>query len=194
MQIVSFYQWQKVVRVERCRTRQTSYGPQGEGRTRVLSFDLGAGRRFNYRVVAVFVDEGHVLLHKAESDSFWSLPGGRGEILEGSAATLRREMQEELGQAVTPGRLLWVVENFFRLEGTGERYHEIAFYYQAAFDRPEMYGKGGIWHGHDEAAALTFKWFPIAELSWVPLYPVFLRTALGQLPETTQHVVIDELA
>jgi hypothetical protein len=39
--------------------------------------------------------------------------------------------------------------------------------------------------GHD----LVLRWFPIDALPDVPLVPDFLRTAIRQLPETTQHIV-----
>jgi hypothetical protein len=35
-----------------------------------------AGRRFNYRSVAVVMDNGRALLHRSEQDDFWSLLGG----------------------------------------------------------------------------------------------------------------------
>ncbi len=75
------------------------------------------GVRFNFRAAAVIVDDGYVLLHRAAHEDFWSLPGGRVEAGEASAATVARELTEELGPAVDArvGRLLWVVENFFEL-------------------------------------------------------------------------------
>ena len=39
---------------------------------------------FNYRVVGIAVNGNQVLLHRAENDDFWSLPGGRVELLEPS--------------------------------------------------------------------------------------------------------------
>lgn len=39
-----------------------------------------------------------MLLHKAEDDDFWALPGGRSQPLEPATATLRREMVDERGQ------------------------------------------------------------------------------------------------
>ena len=73
------------------------------------------GVRFNFRAAAVIVDDGYVLLHRAAHEDFWSLPGGRVEAGEASAATVARELTEELGPACDArvGRLLWVVENFF---------------------------------------------------------------------------------
>jgi 8-oxo-dGTP pyrophosphatase MutT (NUDIX family) len=72
----------------------------------MIVLDQG-GARFNYRIVGVAIDGVRVLLHRAEQDDFWILPGGRAELLEPATTTLRREMAEELGVAGEVGRLLW---------------------------------------------------------------------------------------
>lgn len=70
--------------------------------------------RFTYRVGGVCISCGHVLAVCYNGDeSVWTLPGGRVETLETSAVALVRELREELGIAVTLGRLLWIVENLF---------------------------------------------------------------------------------
>ena len=69
--------------------------------------------RFGLRVAGIAIHKGHVLLHRAECDDFWALPGGRGELLEPAVAALKREMKEEMDADVTVVRLLWVLENFF---------------------------------------------------------------------------------
>jgi 8-oxo-dGTP pyrophosphatase MutT (NUDIX family) len=51
---------------------------------------------FALRVAGVAIHDGHVLLHRAECDDFWALPGGRAELLEPAAESLIREMQEEV--------------------------------------------------------------------------------------------------
>ena len=35
---------------------------------------------FNYRVAGIWIENGHVLLHRDVNESQWSLPGGRVEI------------------------------------------------------------------------------------------------------------------
>src|SRR6266571_6701951 len=87
------------------------------------------GKRFNLRAAAVFVEDDRVLLHRAEYEDFWSLPGGRVEMLELAAEGLRREMREELGEEVSVGRLLWVAENSFAFQGVA--YHEMGLYFLA---------------------------------------------------------------
>src|SRR5688572_14597961 len=96
----------------------------------MIRFDEGM-RRFNYRVVGVAIHDGSVLLHRADHEPFWTLPGGRAEHGETAEATIRREMREELATDVDVVRLLWFVENFFDYEGL--HYHEIALYFLLRF-------------------------------------------------------------
>ncbi|HEX8919017.1 MAG TPA: NUDIX domain-containing protein, partial [Chloroflexota bacterium] len=51
---------------------------------------------FNYRVAGLCIQDGWVLLHRMNEDPFWTVPGGRCEMLEPSAEALKREMREEL--------------------------------------------------------------------------------------------------
>ena len=70
--------------------------------------------RFKYRVAGIALNRNQVLIHQLEGKNYWSLPGGRGEILENSIETLKREIREELEAEINVGRLLWIVENFFK--------------------------------------------------------------------------------
>jgi ADP-ribose pyrophosphatase YjhB (NUDIX family) len=155
----------------------------------LISLDFEQGRRFSYRIVAVFMHQGHVLLHRADYENFWSLPGGRAEILETSESTLVREMKEELDVAVTVRRLLWIVENFFTFES--RRFHELGLYYlvELPTDSPCL-KKQGVYTGVEaDMAPLTFKWFPLEDLDDVKLVPSFLQSSLRRLPDTVEHVV-----
>lgn len=96
--------------------------------TKRIHIRLNAGgRRFNYRIAGLGFRDGHVLVHRAVHEPFWTFPGGRAEIGETSEETLKREMVEELGVEVTVHRLLWIVENFFHYEQRD--WHELGFYY-----------------------------------------------------------------
>jgi len=143
---------------------------------------------FNYRVVGIALNGDRVLLHRAEKDDFWALPGGRGELLEPSKDTLKREMQEELGVDVTVERLVWVVENFFEYD---DRYfHELAFYFLMTLpEDSDLYAKGGPFAGTEEGSKLIFQWHQIGDLEKTPLYPTFLRRGLRSMPSATEHVV-----
>jgi 8-oxo-dGTP pyrophosphatase MutT (NUDIX family) len=70
---------------------------------------------------ALFVDESdRVLLVEPTYKDYWELPGGAVEADESPYAAVVREVGEELGLAVSPGRLLvvdWVPPSAERTEG-----------------------------------------------------------------------------
>jgi 8-oxo-dGTP pyrophosphatase MutT (NUDIX family) len=156
----------------------------------MISFTMHQAR-FDYRVAWVCVHEGHVLLQQAEYDPFWSLPGGRVEVLESSEAAIKREVQEELGlaKALKIKRLLWVVENFFTSNDRPN--HELGFYYQVDFEnQPAIYDKNTTFTAtEEEGSRMLFRWFPLEALDQLHLYPTFLKTGLRNLPASVQHIV-----
>ena len=154
----------------------------------MICFDRG-NQRFNYRVVGVAVHENQVLLHQAEGDAFWVLPGGRAELGEPAEHTLKREMREELKVEIEVVRLLWLVENFFTY--ADKQYHEIALYFLMQFPATCPYLTQPSFPGEEGELKLTFQWFPLEPevLSSLPLLPSFLHTMLQDLPASAQHVV-----
>lgn len=152
---------------------------------------LNAGRsRFQMRVAGLGFRDGHVLVHRAVHEPFWTFPGGRAEIGETSEETLRREMVEELGVEVAVGRLLWSVENFFHYERRD--WHELGLYY--AMDIPE----GFPFHPHeivhrieDGGNQLEFKWVRATREALVALDipPYFIADEIENLPSAPRHLV-----
>ena len=65
------------------------------------------------RVTGVVVEDGRILLLNQDSGTgrSWSLPGGKLEAGETLAQALVREMKEETGLDVEPGRLLYVCDH-----------------------------------------------------------------------------------
>ena len=153
----------------------------------MITFDHDQ-KRFNYRTVAVILHNDQVLLHRAETDPFWSLPGGRVELLEPAGVALRREVQEELGLDCRVERLLWVVENFF--EYADKACHELALYFLISLENGnELYAQAQPFEGREGHVRLIFKWHPLASLGEILLYPSFLKEALLLLPEAPQYIV-----
>lgn len=149
--------------------------------------------RFTLRVAAIALHEGYVLLHRAAADDFWAMPGGRVELLEPAAESLRREMHEEIDADVRVERLLWVVENFFDYHMSC---HELGLYFLVDLgpDFPH-YDKTRPFYGVEDGPGgdmnlrLIFQWFSVDRLASERLFPTFLRTALCHVPAHTQHVV-----
>ena len=154
----------------------------------MIRFDEGT-RRFNYRVVGVAIHDGSLLLHRADHESFWTLPGGRPEHGETAEQTVKREMQEELETDVDVVRLLWFVENFFEYDG--RCYHEIALYFLIRFPDNSLPRTSAAFDRNDDGVLLRFQWYPLqAELLMqLPLLPAFLPAALTDLPNSVVHIV-----
>ncbi|MGD0608009.1 MAG: NUDIX hydrolase [Streptosporangiaceae bacterium] len=78
------------------------------------------------RVTGVVIEGGRILLLNQDTDTgrSWSLPGGKVEEGETLAAALIREMREETGLDIEPGRLLYVCDH---LPGDGTHVVHLTF-------------------------------------------------------------------
>jgi ADP-ribose pyrophosphatase YjhB (NUDIX family) len=154
----------------------------------MITFTQGRST-FVYRVAAVALTGGQVLLHRSARDDFWSLPGGRVEFGEAAEVAIRRELREELGVAAQTERLLWVLEQFFEIEG--ERYHELGLYFQISL--PPSLGPTHMplpFYGDEQGLRLIFRWFKVEVLAGLPIKPAFLKARLTSLPEGIEHLVM----
>jgi 8-oxo-dGTP pyrophosphatase MutT (NUDIX family) len=124
------------------------------------------------------------LLHRAEPDAYWTLPGGRVEVGESSMAALKREMLEETSAQVRVERPLWMVENFF---SRSQPVHEIGLVTILDDERLDVTRR---FFGYEEnGPRLIFEWNRIADLGTLELRPDFLRASLKSLPATMQHLI-----
>ncbi len=153
----------------------------------MLTFKHSLGR-FNCRTVGVVIDRQRLLIHRAEDENFWTLPGGRVEFGEPANLALARELAEELDVSVEVGRLVWVVENFFSYRD--EPYHEIAFYFHVSLpDDSHLKDRNEPFVGDENGLPLIFHWHPLEDLRNLALYPSFLREAIREMPHATQYIV-----
>jgi len=162
--------------------------PKYASRIVMICFDRD-NRRFNYRIVGVAIHNDSVLLHRANDEPFWTLPGGRAEHGESAEQTLAREMREELETDVHVDRLLWIVENFFEFGGLS--YHELALYFAIRFPPGSLPLRADAFDRSDGSVPLRFKWFPVQReaLAALPVMPPFLADGLTNLPASAVHVV-----
>jgi 8-oxo-dGTP pyrophosphatase MutT (NUDIX family) len=146
-------------------------------------------RIFQMRVAGLGFRDGHVLVHRAVHETFWTFPGGRAELGEVTEDTLKREMVEELGVAVSIDRLLFVVENFFHYEG--QDWHELGFYYRMELPSHFPFHPTDIVHRVQDGHELEFKWVPATAdaLRALDIPPRFIAEEIERLPEAVRHVV-----
>jgi len=138
----------------------------------MITFETPQGQ-FNYRVAGVAIVDGHVLLHQAAGDDFWTLPGGRLEAMETASDALCREMLEETALAVSVSRLLWIVENFFTYGG--KKVHELLLCFEMAVPdavdlQADFRGTEGF-RGNEGITELTFRWYSLDQLHTVRIEP-----------------------
>ena len=155
----------------------------------MISFDRH-GIRFKYRVAGLAVQDGYVLLTKADQDEYWILPGGRVELGEDTRTALERELMEETGREVQVGDLLWVVEDFFHLDGT--YHHELAFTYAIFPEDLTILSSTWTHRTADGDTRIELRWFDLDHLEAVPFRPAFLKAELQHPPEIPQHVIVRE--
>lgn len=161
----------------------------------MTSFEKGS-THFVYRVAAILLDGERVLLRRAEGSDFWSLPGGRVEIMEDAADALRREMREELGEEIEVGPLQFLIEAFFSKEDRSA--HMLGLCFRASLPEGSTMLRGdGPFSGQEEIFGNkpmrpTFQWFPrdLAHLQAITLRPEGLATALANMTDTIQNLIL----
>ena len=94
----------------------------------------------------------------------WMLPGGGVEHGEHPEQALVREMREETGLLVKPGRLLHVGSDHRRVRSRVD-FHCVFFVYEAEI-------VGGALRGEPDGTTAAPTWTPAADLSAVPLFAV----------------------
>lgn len=144
---------------------------------------------FNYRVAAVMIKEGRVLMHRAKAETNWSLPGGRVKLGEDAKSSLQREMKEELDLNVTVDGFLWTVENFFTY--AEKDIHEVGLYFKITAKKPLPLHDGEEFTVL-EADRLVFKWVALEELDEYVLYPQVVKEKLKECSFEPDYFLVDQ--
>lgn len=141
---------------------------------------LDVGReRFQVRAAAILRQNGHILIHRALGDSFWTLPGGRVQAGETAAEAVHREICEELSVPVRVGELRCLLENFFVYEGRIG--HELGLYFDAHFEGPLPFHTSDVVYRVVDGSELEFRWLEanLEKLAAAELKPKPLRELLA---------------
>lgn len=158
----------------------------------MISFPI-EGQRFNFRVAAIFLEAGHVLVCDEDDDGYSMLPGGRIELGEPSRLSLEREIDEEIGLPAEVGELRLTSESFYRREG--EDFHELGLFYLCRFVPGQLPDGTSPWRvTHDDGSEHRFHWVALDGdgMERLNLQPRWLRDVLRSLPTSLTHIVSDE--
>ena len=147
-----------------------------------ISF-ISGNEKFNYRVCAIIVSDGKVLAMHDERSPYYYLPGGRVKMGETAEQAVLREVWEEL--EITPAivRPLWLNQGFFIEDVDHLNYHEICIYFLLDISKTDLLKKGQRFTLRERCHSHDFEWLPFERLAEEYFYPVFLKTAIFDLPE-----------
>ncbi|HEY8888785.1 MAG TPA: NUDIX domain-containing protein [Clostridium sp.] len=154
-----------------------------------ITFNTEIGR-FNYRVAGILIHDNKLLVMKDENSPYYYIPGGRVAMNETSEDAIMREIGEEVEIDVNVKRLLWIVENFFTEEQSGEKFHELGLYYLLELKDENVLGNGSEFV-MDEGGkhTLMFTWKPLEDIKNLFIYPLFLKEKIMKLPNTMEHII-----
>lgn len=134
--------------------------------------------KLNVRAAGVMIHNGKILVHKNVNSDHYALIGGRVEIGENSADTVKREIKEELGKDIEITGYISTIENFFEMKGS--KYHEILFVHKIEFineeDKKIEYTIKNI-EGKDY---LQYEWIELDRIDEYPLLPRAVKDVLTE--------------
>lgn len=153
-----------------------------------ITFPTNEGT-FNFRVAAVMIHAGKVLMMQDSDAPYWYLPGGRVHVGETAETALLRELEEEVGICGKILRPLWLAQDFFHEVVNDEDYHEIGLYYLVDVQDSGLLERGETFVTREENQVNTFQWIPLDQLSRLFLRPGFLAQEICHLPEALKIIV-----
>lgn len=150
-------------------------------------FERGRNR-FRYRVGALIVEDGCVLLITSDGCDYYYSVGGGVHIGETSEQAVLREVKEETGVDYEVDRLVFVHENFFKGEFSieGMICHEVCLYYLLKPRGSRDIDCKSVSPDGKERA----EWVPLEKLKDLKVYPREIFTErLCDLPKYPEHVI-----
>ena len=145
--------------------------------------------KLNIRSAGIIIHNGKVLVHRNINNNHYALVGGRVEIGEDSASTLKREIKEEMGKEIEITGYVSTIENFFEMKDS--KYHEIMFVHRAEFvddeDKKIEYTIKNI-EGEDY---LQYEWIEINKIDEYPIVPKAIKEILKENKFPVHKINID---
>ena len=118
-----------------------------------------------------------------EQSPYYYLPGGRVRMGETAEQAVLREVEEELKITAKIVRPLWVNQGFFTEDVDHLHYHEICLYFLLDVSGTGLLEKGPSFTMTERSHIHDFEWLDFDQLKNEYFYPVFLKTAIYDLPE-----------
>lgn len=148
---------------------------------------------FSYRAAAICMENGAVLLQKADNDPGYAFPGGQVAFGETNAETLLREFREELGAEIEVGELAWVGELFYP-SGARQCQQICLFYRVTLLDSHTP--RSGTFPSLENTPArknpVFFQWIPLEALPTLTVYPSDAPHFLANPTENVRHFLYRE--
>ncbi len=143
--------------------------------------------RFNYRVGAIIIHDGKVLLMRNPEVSYLYSVGGRVNYNETAEEAVIREALEETGVKLDVDRPVFFQEQFFNEEVTGEHFHEVAVYF--LMEDSDALGNLRCNSVTERGVAEELIWIPLDELDQHYVVPVSVARELRNLPKHLTSIV-----
>lgn len=149
--------------------------------------------RFSYRISALPVYNGRILLQCLMGTQEYAFVGGHVAFGETAEETLRREICEELHADAKIGRLLAVGEVFIQWK---RLCHQIGLYFLVDVDASQL-PDADTFYGYDEVGGerydLAYTWVPLEKLQTMTVYPPQVAEHLLSGRSDVLHFVYSEL-
>lgn len=144
---------------------------------------------FSYKVGAIIIHEGKVLMVRNQRDPYYYAVGGRVKMYETMEDAVIREVLEETGVLFEIDRLGYIHENLFIMKPTGERFHELGMFY---FMKPNERCDGFCKSYNEDGISETVEWLPLDDLEKYFIYPEFFKTKLVNQQSYVEHIITRE--
>lgn len=146
--------------------------------------------KLNIRGTAVIIHNGKVLTHRNVNSNHYALIGGRVQIGEDSASTVKREILEEMGKEIELIGYVATIENFFEMKGS--KYHEIMFVHRAEFVNEEDKKIEETIKNIEGKDYLQYEWIDINKIDEYNIVPKEIKTVLKEM-KFPVHVINNDL-